>query len=104
MKPRHLATLRALLALHVPCAEVWAYGSRVTGGAQEGSDLDLVLRDGAGQAVAGLPTLVEALQASGLPMLVEVHDWTHLPARFQAEIERGFVVVQAAQRKSSLAV
>lgn len=34
----------ALLGQHVPQAEVWAYGSRVNGGAHEGSDLDLVLR------------------------------------------------------------
>jgi predicted nucleotidyltransferase len=44
LSDRHLHTLQALLAQHAPGAEVWAYGSRVTGGAHEGSDLDLVLR------------------------------------------------------------
>lgn len=51
----YLVQLQQLLARHVPEAEVWAYGSRVTGGAHEGSDLDLVLRDARdpAQAVAG---------------------------------------------------
>ena len=30
---KHLHTLQVLLAQHVPQAEVWAYGSRVMGGA-----------------------------------------------------------------------
>ena len=40
--------------------------------------------------------LAEALQASSLPMLVEVHDWSHLPAAFRASIEGRHVVVKAA--------
>jgi predicted nucleotidyltransferase len=96
LAPRHLATLRALLAQHAPQADVWAYGSRVTGGAHEGSDLDLVLR-GATETAPPVAALVEALQASDLPMLVEVHDWAHLPVAFRAEIERGFVVVQVGR-------
>lgn len=37
----HRALLLQLLAQHVPAADVWAYGSRVSGGAHDGSDLDL---------------------------------------------------------------
>jgi predicted nucleotidyltransferase len=93
----HLLTLQSLLAQYVPQAEVWAYGSRVTGGAHEGSDLDLVLRNGADltQDVAGWCELIEALQDSSLPMLVDVHLWSHLPAAFQANIEAGYVVLRA---------
>jgi uncharacterized protein len=99
LSSRHLADLRALLERHAPDAEVWAFGSRVTGGAHEGSDLDLVLRNGQDlrRRVAGLADLLEALQASGLPMLVEVHDWSQLPQAFCAEIERGHAVVRAAR-------
>ena len=55
LEPRHLALLQGLLRRHVPGAEVWAYGSRVSGGAHETSDLDLVLRDPAdsGRTVEG---------------------------------------------------
>ena len=63
---RHLRTLQTLLAQHTPQAQVWAYGSRVTGQAHEGSDLDLVLRNphDLTQDVAGWRSLQEALQAS----------------------------------------
>ena len=41
---RYRRELEALLREHVPDAEVWAYGSRVTGESHPASDLDLVLR------------------------------------------------------------
>ncbi|MDD3329550.1 MAG: nucleotidyltransferase domain-containing protein [Zoogloea sp.] len=96
LAPRHLALLQDILASHVPEAEVWAYGSRVHGTAHEGSDLDLVLRhpDDPAKDVANWPALQEALQASPLPMLVEVQLWNRLPAGFHPEIERRYVVVQ----------
>ena len=92
---RHLAALRELLARHVPGAEVWAFGSRVGGPSHEGSDLDLVLRNAADPSlpVAGWARLVEALQASALPMGVDLHDWSQLPASFRAEIERRHAVI-----------
>ncbi len=95
--PRHRALLRELLARHVPKAEVWAFGSRVNGRAHQGSDLDLVLRNpqDLAQETEGRLDLYEALQQSALPMLVEVHDWTQLPAAFHEEIDRCYVVVQA---------
>lgn len=99
---KHLQTLQTLLAECVPHAEVWAYGSRVTGGAHEGSDLDLVLRNPAdpGQDVEGWIDLKEALQNSTLPMLVDVHLWSRLPKAFYPNIEAGYVVVQANPPRS----
>ena len=38
--------------------------------------------------------LVEALQESNIPILVQAHDWAHLPDSFHREIERGYVVVK----------
>jgi len=100
LAPQHLAQLQALLAQHLPSAEVWAYGSRVCGSAHEGSDLDLVLRhpQDLGQDVEGWFEFKEALQDSTLPMLVEVHLWPRLPASFHGEIERAYVVLQAGRR------
>jgi predicted nucleotidyltransferase len=96
LRSEHLAELRQLLRRHVPGIQVWAYGSRVTGGAHGGSDLDLVLRQPAdlSRRSAVLPELREALQQSRLPMLVDVHDWAELPASFHREIERGHVVIE----------
>ncbi len=95
--PRHVDELRSLLARHVPEAEVWAYGSRVNGSAHEGSDLDLVLRNPPDlrQDVNNWYELKEALQESRLPILVEIHLWSRLPAAFHREIERLYVVLQA---------
>ena len=38
---RYRDQIEALLREHVPCVEVWAYGSRVTGRSHKGSDLEL---------------------------------------------------------------
>jgi predicted nucleotidyltransferase len=96
MKARHLEMLRALLAQQAPQAEVWAYGSRVSGGAHEGSDLDIVLRDPADPKaeIKNWMDVEEAVQESDLPMLVDVHDWAHLPAEFHRNIEREYVVIR----------
>lgn len=101
LAPAHLTLLRQLLRAHVPQAEVWAYGSRVNGDAHEGSDLDLVLRNPADLRApcAGSTALKLALQDSLLPMLVDVHDWANLPERFQQNIERGYVVLQATPQE-----
>jgi len=91
-----LRTVQELLAAHVPDAVVWAYGSRVSGGAHAGSDLDLVLRH-PGDLRREQPRrhrLLDALSESNLPILVEVHDWARLPESFHREIERAHAVVQ----------
>lgn len=102
LAPYHLAALRSLLEQHVPEAEAWAFGSRVNGGAHEGSDLDLVLRNPHDLSAPGqgCDALLEALQASALPMLVEVHDWARLPAGFHEGIERRYVTI-AGQKLSA---
>jgi predicted nucleotidyltransferase len=95
---QHLQTLQALLARYVPNADVWAYGSRVTGGAHDGSDLDLVLRNQAdpGAATQGWLDLQDALRDSTLPMLIDIHPWWRLPDDFHRNIEDGYVVLQGA--------
>lgn len=98
---KYLHTLQTLLTEYVPQAEVWAYGSRVTGGAHEGSDLDLVLRNPADlkQDVEGWFELREALQDSDLPILVDVHLWSRLPKAFHPNIEAGYVVVKEGEKE-----
>ena len=95
LPPRHRRMVEDLLREHVPDAEVWAYGSRVNGESHEGSDLDLVVR---GPALEPLGVefidLVEALQESNIPILVQAHDWANLPDGFHTEIKRDYVVVQ----------
>ena len=95
LPPRFREQLDALLREHAPAIEVWAYGSRVTGGSHEGSDLDLVLRS---SSLEPIPTrvvavLAEALEQSNIPILVQVHDWARLPENFRREIERDYVAL-----------
>lgn len=95
LRPGWLATVRRLLAEHLPDAEVWAYGSRVNGTAHEGSDLDLVVRNPAdlSRPLHDLSALREALSESDLPILVDVVDWARIPRNFCQEILRGGVAV-----------
>lgn len=68
--------------------EVWAYGSRVSGDAHEGSDLDLVLRT---PDLKKLPmdvfmNLKEKIQESNIPIVAELFDWAGLPEIFHANM------------------
>ena len=69
--------------------EVWAYGSRVSGQAHEGSDLDLVVRSNNGQKLpsAVFTELKEKIRQSNIPILVELFDWAKLPDSFRKNIE-----------------
>ena len=93
---KYLAQVQSLLRTHVPHAEVWAYGSRVTGGGHEASDLDLVLRNPQNllEETAALSDLKEAFTESNLPIRVDIMDWARIPASFHREIERAHLVVQ----------
>lgn len=97
MPQQHLALLRDLLRQHVPQAQVWAYGSRVSGGAHDGSDLDIVLRNPSDLSASckNWMDLKDALEESALPMLVDVHDWARLPLEFHRNIEREYIELQA---------
>lgn len=95
LEPQHLAILLDLVDRYAPDAEVWAYGSRVAGGAHEASDLDLVLRNPVDltQRQAHLLELKEAIAESDLPILVDVMDWARVPDTFQREMEKKHVVL-----------
>lgn len=95
LRPEWLEIVRRLLAVHLPDAEVWAYGSRVSGTAHEGSDLDLVARnpDAPDRPQPGLAGLREAFSESDLPILVDILDWARIPESFRQEILRGGIVV-----------
>ena len=80
--------IRIFSAINFPI-EVWAYGSRTSGTAHAGSDLDLVIRS---QDLQKLPTdvfmkLKEMVTESNIPILVELFDWARLPGSFQQNIK-----------------
>jgi len=98
LAPRYLAMVRDILARHAPGAQVWAYGSRVTGGAHAGSDLDLVVLDPVHPDRPSPATALvrAALRESALPILSDVLDWARLPDAFRDEIRRAHVVLSGA--------
>jgi len=69
--------------------EVWAYGSRVSGKAHEGSDLDLAIRTPNLQKfpIDVFMALKEKIGNSNIPIVVELHDWARLPESFHKNIE-----------------
>ena len=92
----YLEMVLSILRKLAPQAEVWAYGSRVTGTGHEASDLDLVVRNPSdlNAECAGFFTLKQAFVESNLPIHVDAMDWARIPAAFRKEIEREYVVVQ----------
>ena len=99
---RYRDQLEALLRKHVPDVEVWAYGSRVNDESHEGSDLDLALRGPALEPLdGGFYDLLEAIEKSNIPILVQAHDWAMLPESFHREIERDYVVLQAPAKQTT---
>lgn len=101
LRQEWLEILRQILAVHVPDAEVWAYGSRVQGTSHNGSDLDLVVRN-PGDLTKSQPDLFllkDALSESNIPILVDVLDWALIPEAFRQEILRGGTVLVRAGRK-----
>lgn len=95
LRPEWLAIVQHILAKHLPEAEVLAYGSRVTGTAHEGSDLDLVVRNPHKPMIPvhNLGEVRDAFSESNLPILVDILDWARIPDSFREEIERVGVVV-----------
>lgn len=83
---KYLGQVKSLLRARVPHAEVWAYGSRVTGSGHAASDLDLVLRNpqNLNEETSALYTLMEAFTESNLPIRVDVIDWARNPASLTA--------------------
>ena len=75
--------------------KIWAYGSRVSGLAHEGSDLNLVvLPDGYQMIDLGeLGMFKELLQESTIPILVQVLDWNRIPKSFQANVLKEYEVL-----------
>ncbi len=89
LRAKDRETLQAIFDATLLNIEVWAYGSRVSGKAHEGSDLDLVIRT---PNLQKLPidvyiNLKEKIQDSNMPIVVELFDWARLPESFHENIE-----------------
>jgi len=88
LRSKDRETLLHIFSLVNTPLEVWAYGSRVSGEAHEGSDLDLVIRTGSLEKlpIEVLLDVKEKIQESIIPVIVEIFDWARLPENFQRNI------------------
>ena len=95
LRPELLDIILRILAVHLPEAEVLAYGSRVSGTAHEGSDLDLAARNPLNPLlpVRNLGEVRDAFMESNLPILVDIQDWARIPDSFREEIARAGIVI-----------
>lgn len=93
---RYLQQVKAILAEHIPEAEVWAYGSRVNGDYYDASDLDLVVHFPSDQLrdPFKLASVREAFSESNVPIIVQLVDWDRIPQAFKDEILVRYAVVQ----------
>ena len=93
LSPRHLATVKSILAEHVPECEVRAYGSRATWTARDYSDVDLAVVGKGPLDREVIADLKEAFQDSDLPMRVDVLDWHGVSEEFRDAIKAEMVVL-----------
>jgi predicted nucleotidyltransferase len=91
---RTLATVVAILASHLPDARVVAFGSRVRGGAWQGSDLDLAIFPAAPLSSREWRHVEEAFEDSELPFRVDVIDAARLPESMRAAVLAEGLVLQ----------
>lgn len=93
LRPEHHQLVTAILRVHVPGHEVWAFGSRAQGTAKPYSDLDLAVLSPTPLPIATLAALEEAFTESALPFKVDLIDWAGTPPHFQQIIARQHVVL-----------
>ena len=97
ISPAQLVEVRQILNRHVPCSEVRAFGSRVTGRTKPWSDLDLAVVGPEPIGWQNVEILKEAFQESTLPFRVDVLDWHETSPSFQAIIAQQYAVIQASE-------
>lgn len=91
---KHLAIVSAILHDFVPDCEVWAYGSRINGTGQAGSDLDLVIVGKDKIPWQQMANLKAAFEDSNLPFSVDILDWIAIPKNFRENILGKYEVIQ----------
>ena len=98
LSPNYLATVKTILAQHVPECEVWVFGSRATWTAKDSYDLDLAVVGEGPLDWRTLGRLKESFEESDLPMRVDVLDWYGISESFREVIERAFTIVKEKAR------
>jgi len=95
IEPEDLAIVQTILRQHLPeSAKVWVFGSRATGNARRGSDLDLAIDIGQAFHPDTETALRFAFEDSDLPWTVDIVDMCTLKdSIFRQNVERDRVVL-----------
>jgi len=95
LKPEHRAIVLAILREHLPQdAKVWVFGSRATGRAHRGSDLDLAIDLGHKLPPETETALHFAFEDSDLPWMVDMVDMQCIDGIFLQNVERDRVQLE----------
>lgn len=104
LSPEDLRIVRAILARRLPGVEVRAFGSRVTGRAWEGSDLDLVIVSEERIPFHVMGELKEDFAESDLPVRVDVSEFVDLPKWLRKVVDdTGEVIQQRSEQAQGYA-
>jgi len=94
LDPLDVSVLLAVLKQYAPGAEVWAFGSRVSGNARPFSDLDVVLVQDEPLDAQTCAELHYALSESDLPVKVDVVEWSRTKPSFREIILQNHIVLK----------
>ena len=81
-----LQAIQSILAQQVPQAQVFAFGSRVTGTPRPYSDIDLAIALPHPLGLRKLRELKDAFEDSDLPICVDIVDWSLADPDFKAAV------------------
>jgi len=103
LAPEHRAIVQAILRQHLPPeAKVWVFGSRATGRARRGSDLDLAIDLGQPLPQPMQYDLGFAFEDSDLPYTVDVLDMQCLPDdAFRRNIQKAMLPLDWQESEKS---
>ena len=88
---KYLDVLINIFGEFCPESEVLAYGSRLSGNAHEGSDLDLTIKNFPKEQY--LFELKQKVSESNIPFLVDINLYDNLPQSFKDEIDKNNVKI-----------
>lgn len=94
LRPEHLKIVRRILEGLVPDKTVWAFGSRVEGGAKDHSDLDLAIVSDTALSIDEIGRLREAFAESDIPFRVDIVDTASVSGKLKDRIAAVHEVVR----------
>jgi predicted nucleotidyltransferase len=95
LAPKDIDDLLAILKQYAPGAEVWAFGSRVSGKPRPFSDLDVVIVQDKPLDAQTKAELHYELSESRLPVKVDVVEWARTTPSFRDIIQENHIVLKS---------